>query len=240
MEVGAAVASDEQNGRSSPASSDASSAAAANGRPVRSTRSKKAVKEGEEEKAGEEDDEEDGGWSGGGAAAPQAQTRKRRNSAADSSSDESSQNVAPTTVQWVQCDQCEKWRKAPADITATLADTWHCSLNTWDPAHASCDAPEESQQEDEDVWPGLPTAFLDSREREDFYFAISRALFSSSTPAVPFPAIHGKPVDLYAVYLHAAIHPFQHGIEYWQNAARHLGFPVTEYAAQKLRHSYKK
>ena len=225
----------------SPADADAPSPAVTS-RPVRSTRSKKVVREGEDEKAGEEDGEEDGGVQPARASAPQTAPRKRgRSTAGESSSDESSsEEAAATTVQWVQCDACQKWRKAPADITATLPDSWRCSQNTWDSLHASCDAPEEGQHEDEEVWPGLPAAFLESREREDFYFTISRALFSSSTHAVPYPSIHAKPVDLYAVYLHTAIHPFQHGLEYWQHAAKLLGFPVTEYSAQKLRHSYKK
>src|SRR6185437_10669555 len=81
--------------------------------------------------------------------------------------------------------------------------------------------------------------FLDSREREDFYFTISRALFSSS-PAVPFPHIHSRPIDLYHLYTHTAIHPFQPSLDYWQTAARQLGFPTTDYVAQKLRHAYKK
>ena len=47
-------------------------------------------------------------------------------------------------VEWVQCDKCEKWRKLPPDISADeLPDIWNCSLNTWKPASASCDADED-------------------------------------------------------------------------------------------------
>jgi hypothetical protein len=47
-------------------------------------------------------------------------------------------------VEWVQCEKCEKWRKLPPDISADeLPDTWYCSMNTWNPASASCQAPED-------------------------------------------------------------------------------------------------
>lgn len=47
-------------------------------------------------------------------------------------------------VEWVQCDKCEKWRKLPPDISADeLPDIWNCSMNTWKPASASCDADED-------------------------------------------------------------------------------------------------
>jgi len=60
---------------------------------------------------------------------------------------------------------------------------------------------EEVQHEDEDVWPGLPVGFVDSREREDFYFSISRSLFSDpSKRPPPFPPLHSRPIDLYLLY----------------------------------------
>lgn len=47
-------------------------------------------------------------------------------------------------VEWVQCEKCEKWRKLPPDISADeLPDTWYCSMNTWNPASASCQAAED-------------------------------------------------------------------------------------------------
>ena len=48
---------------------------------------------------------------------------------------------------WVQCDACNKWRRAPNPITS---EKWFCRMNTWAPQFASCDAPEEpdpAQQE---------------------------------------------------------------------------------------------
>ncbi|KAG7349727.1 CW-type zinc finger domain containing protein [Nitzschia inconspicua] len=47
-------------------------------------------------------------------------------------------------VEWVQCEKCEKWRKLPPDISADeLPDTWYCSMNTWNPSSASCNADED-------------------------------------------------------------------------------------------------
>ncbi|CDJ36159.1 uncharacterized protein EMH_0038020 [Eimeria mitis] len=48
---------------------------------------------------------------------------------------------------WVQCDACNKWRRAPNPITS---EKWFCRMNTWAPQFASCEAPEEpdpAQQE---------------------------------------------------------------------------------------------
>ncbi|XP_068668274.1 B3 domain-containing protein Os07g0563300-like isoform X2 [Aristolochia californica] len=45
-------------------------------------------------------------------------------------------------IQWVQCDNCCKWRKLPAD--ALVPAEWHCSLNhSFDCERARCDAPQE-------------------------------------------------------------------------------------------------
>ncbi len=45
---------------------------------------------------------------------------------------------------WVQCDECEKWRKIPGDVNVdALPEQWSCSLNEWDKKHSNCDATEE-------------------------------------------------------------------------------------------------
>jgi hypothetical protein len=50
-------------------------------------------------------------------------------------------------LEWVQCEKCEKWRKLPPHISADeLPDVWYCELNTWNPASASCDAPEDKAE----------------------------------------------------------------------------------------------
>ncbi|CDJ48394.1 Amine oxidase family protein, related [Eimeria brunetti] len=51
---------------------------------------------------------------------------------------------------WVQCDACNKWRRAPNPITS---EKWFCRMNTWAPQFASCEAPEEpdpAQQEQQE------------------------------------------------------------------------------------------
>lgn len=54
-------------------------------------------------------------------------------------------------LEWVQCEKCNKWRKLPPYIASDdLPDVWTCDMNTWNPSSASCDAPEdksEGQQE---------------------------------------------------------------------------------------------
>ncbi|XP_065041008.1 B3 domain-containing protein Os07g0679700-like isoform X4 [Musa acuminata AAA Group] len=42
--------------------------------------------------------------------------------------------------QWVQCDDCLKWRRLPVDV---LLLKWTCADNTWDPKRSSCSAPDE-------------------------------------------------------------------------------------------------
>lgn len=44
----------------------------------------------------------------------------------------------------VQCDKCKKWRKIAPHISASeLPEVWTCSMNTWNPSAAACEAPED-------------------------------------------------------------------------------------------------
>ncbi|SBT32420.1 CW-type zinc finger domain-containing protein [Plasmodium ovale wallikeri] len=46
-------------------------------------------------------------------------------------------------VNWVQCENCKKWRKVDAHINITqLPDDWYCSLNFWS-KYNNCDIEEE-------------------------------------------------------------------------------------------------
>lgn len=46
---------------------------------------------------------------------------------------------------WVACNRCDKWRALPSTVDAkSLPDVWLCEFNTYDPAHANCDVPEET------------------------------------------------------------------------------------------------
>jgi hypothetical protein len=55
-------------------------------------------------------------------------------------------------LEWVQCEKCDKWRKLPPHISADeLPDVWYCSMNTWNVASASCDAPEDKADGLQDI-----------------------------------------------------------------------------------------
>ncbi|XP_057986325.1 B3 domain-containing protein Os07g0563300 isoform X2 [Hevea brasiliensis] len=59
-------------------------------------------------------------------------------------------------IQWVQCEDCFKWRKLPAN--ALLHFKWTCSANSWDPERSLCSAAQELTAEQfEDL---LPTCNL--------------------------------------------------------------------------------
>ncbi|RMX65009.1 hypothetical protein DD238_005030 [Peronospora effusa] len=60
----------------------------------------------------------------------------------------SSSGIKKTVLEWAQCEKCNKWRKLPQHIkSSTLPDKWYCSMNHWDPTHAKCSVPEETDQE---------------------------------------------------------------------------------------------
>lgn len=48
-------------------------------------------------------------------------------------------------ISWLQCENCEKWRKVPAHVDLSRFEGlhWTCKDNTWDTSRASCDASEE-------------------------------------------------------------------------------------------------
>lgn len=54
--------------------------------------------------------------------------------------------------QWVQCEDCFKWRKLPA--STLLPSKWTCSNNSWDPSRSSCsEAPELTEEQLEGLLP---------------------------------------------------------------------------------------
>ena len=76
---------------------------------------------------------------------------------------------------WVQCDRCGKWRTVAEEVDdSKLPEVWKCSMNTWKPKLASCEAPEEPKP-DEEKWIGLPEFFKD-KETEEFYVDLTRVL----------------------------------------------------------------
>ncbi|KAK9092363.1 hypothetical protein Syun_027274 [Stephania yunnanensis] len=48
-------------------------------------------------------------------------------------------------IQWVQCEDCSKWRKLP--LGSLLPSRWTCSDNSWDPKRSSCSSEEEMTTE---------------------------------------------------------------------------------------------
>ena len=48
---------------------------------------------------------------------------------------------------WVMCETCNQWRKVPPEVDLEkLPEKWYCSMNKWDPARASCSAPQEADE----------------------------------------------------------------------------------------------
>eukprot|EP01035_Chromulina_nebulosa_P017192 gene17192-22712_t len=50
---------------------------------------------------------------------------------------------------WVQCDQCQKWRKLPKHIDpSNLPEKWYCTMNIWDVKHNQCTDDEERENDE--------------------------------------------------------------------------------------------
>ncbi|XP_062087334.1 B3 domain-containing protein Os07g0563300 [Humulus lupulus] len=61
-------------------------------------------------------------------------------------------------VQWVQCEDCFKLRKLPADALVPPTK-WTCSDNSWDPQRSSCSAAQElTSEERQDLLPTVSAA----------------------------------------------------------------------------------
>ncbi|XP_071717686.1 B3 domain-containing transcription repressor VAL2-like [Rutidosis leptorrhynchoides] len=59
--------------------------------------------------------------------------------------------------QWVQCDNCSKWRRLPADFI--LPPKWTCQENIWDQSRAACVAPDELNPRELDHLLGMAKEF---------------------------------------------------------------------------------
>ena len=53
-------------------------------------------------------------------------------------------NEEKIEINWVQCDECNKWRILREGIAE---GSWICTMNTSDPCHSNCAAPEESEDD---------------------------------------------------------------------------------------------
>ncbi|CAI9783853.1 unnamed protein product [Fraxinus pennsylvanica] len=68
-------------------------------------------------------------------------------------------------IQWVQCDDCLKWRKVPAN--ALLPSRWTCSENVWGLDRSLCSAAEKlSTEELEDMIPTINKVSFKKKKNE--------------------------------------------------------------------------
>ncbi|XP_043723834.1 B3 domain-containing protein Os07g0563300-like isoform X2 [Telopea speciosissima] len=66
-------------------------------------------------------------------------------------------NQLGVKIQWVQCEDCSKWRKLPFNVL--LRSRWICSYNSWDPKRSTCSSPQELTTEQlEDLLSSKSTA----------------------------------------------------------------------------------
>jgi len=69
--------------------------------------------------------------------------KRRRKDGNESGGDDS--DHSDDDPQWVQCEQCEKWRILPSSVDASsLPKHWYCHLNVYDPKRNNCAAPEQT------------------------------------------------------------------------------------------------
>ncbi|KAJ6364116.1 hypothetical protein OIU76_029121 [Salix suchowensis] len=73
-------------------------------------------------------------------------------------------------VQWVQCEDCLKWRKLPANTL--LPSKWACSSNTWDPERSSCSVAQELTAEQLEYL--IPSSVVASKRSKDARKEIDR------------------------------------------------------------------
>lgn len=67
--------------------------------------------------------------------------------------------------QWIQCDDCSKWRRLPLNVI--IASKWTCPDNTWDPKSCSCSTPQELATKD---LHSILQQYEDIRRRKSSYF----------------------------------------------------------------------
>lgn len=53
-------------------------------------------------------------------------------------------NEKDTEINWVQCDNCDKWRILREGV---VEGSWVCAMNTSDPYRSNCEAPEEDEDD---------------------------------------------------------------------------------------------
>jgi hypothetical protein len=73
------------------------------------------------------------------------------NSPTSSTTDKTKSSASAAALEWVQCEDCKKWRTVPASIDlASLPEKWFCNMNTWNVQFNNCSAPQEEEEEDDE------------------------------------------------------------------------------------------
>ena len=90
--------------------------------------------------------------------------------------------------QWVQCDECKKWRIIPSSVVESLPDLWVCADNVYDPKHSSCDAPEQTAKQ-------VAKEKKRAKKRQRMMKAAAAAAAAESSSAAQEPA-GGKGTDV--------------------------------------------
>ncbi|XP_047456974.1 MORC family CW-type zinc finger protein 3-like isoform X2 [Mugil cephalus] len=85
---------------------------------------------------------------------------------------------------WVQCDQCLKWRKLPDGIdNSKLPEKWFCRMNP-DPQFRSCNVDEEPEDSDDDQ-PSYRKTYKQQENKKKRQTKRQTSLHSPSTPTTP-------------------------------------------------------
>ena len=82
---------------------------------------------------------------------PGKKKKKRKRQEGEEDGEQSDESVDDR--QWVQCDDCGKWRILPSSVKiSSLPKNWYCHLNTYDPKRNDCSAPEQSAKQAAKEW----------------------------------------------------------------------------------------
>jgi hypothetical protein len=84
------------------------------------------------------------------SSTPAKEKEKDKKTKVNRDSHKVSANSVVSNIFWVRCEKkdCKKWRKVPGNIDVSkFPEKWYCHMNTWNIDLATCDAPEESDNE---------------------------------------------------------------------------------------------
>jgi hypothetical protein len=91
--------------------------------------------------------------------------------------------------QWIQCDDCSKWRRLPLNVI--VASKWTCADNTWDPKSCSCSVPEALAPKE---LQSILQQYEDIRRRKSSFFLKQNIpeMDASSLDALATAAVFGE------------------------------------------------